>query len=492
MKKAIKISLLSLLAIASIAAVVLYKAMPVGTGYTAKYLCSHVFTLGQDPATAMEQFVKPVNKLFEFVTYEVDVEKKEVTASGFGFLRPMTAIYREGCGCTLLADASREELLAQMANLTIEKPVLPDTVWPIGNRFDPELVPANVNLPKLNEVIRQQFEETTSDPAEMVNTLAIVVAYKNRIVAEQYREGITDTTPLLSWSASKSITGALIGTLVKNRGFDIMAPAPVAAWQNDERKRITTDQLLRMESGLKFREMYIPMTDVVEMLYESGDMGALAASKSPEAGPGSRWAYSSGTTNILSKILFDQTGGSLASVENFARRYLFDKLGMTTAIFEHEAAGTFVGSSYFYASPKDWLRFCLLYKNCGVWNGEQLLPEGWVDYSLTPTPNAPLGQYGAQIWLNRGKPENPSDRLLPKLPTDTFVFQGYQGQWFIVIPSKDLMIARFGITNTPDWSMEDLVVDILGAIRCCGKDRIGPAFIIGWTKLSPSKKGRRK
>ncbi len=465
MKKAIKISLLSLFSLIVIAAMVLYIAIPVGTGYTSKYLCSHVFTLGQDPAFAMEQYVKPVNKLFEFVTYEVDYENKEVTASGFGFLRPMTAIYREDCGCTLMADSDREELLAQTEHLTIERPVLPDTVWPIGNRFDPAQVPANVYLPKLNEVIRQQFEETASEPADKVNTLSIVVAYKDRIVAEHYREGITDTTPLLSWSASKSITGSLIGTLVKNRGFDIMAPAPVEAWKNDERKNITTDQLLRMESGLKFGEMYIPMTDVVEMLYESGDMGALAASMSLEAGPGSRWSYSSGTTNILSKIFFDQTGGSLASVENFARQHLFDKIGMTTAIFEHDAAGAFVGSSYFYASPKDWLRFCLLYKNGGVWNGEQILPEGWVNYSLTPTPNAPDGKYGVQIWLNSGNPDNPSDRLLPKLPTDTFVFQGYQGQWFIVIPSKELMIARFGITNTPDWSMEDLVVDILETIH---------------------------
>ena len=140
---------------------------------------------------------------------------------------------------------------------------------------------------------------------------------------------------------------------------------------------------------------------------------------------------------------------------------------MTTAIFEHDESGAFVGSSYFYASARDWLRFCLLYKNKGIWNGEQLLPKGWVDYSLRPTPHAPDGRYGAQIWLNAGEPGS-DERLLPRLPDDTFAFEGYQDQWFIVIPSRGLMAARFGVSNGDNWSVEELLLGIMEAIDYSG------------------------
>lgn len=463
MKKSLKYIAGAVLVLASIALFFAWKIAPVGTGYTAKYLCSHVFTSGQDPEEAMELFIEPVHPLFKTVRYRVDYEDKAVSAWFLGFLRPATAVYREGCGCTLLVDKDRKALLEQAEGLDIERPVLKDTLWPIGNRVDKEAIPPNVDIEKLNERLRREFEETASDPGERVNTLAIVVAYQDRIIAEQYRPGISESTPLLSWSASKSITSALTGRLVQTKGLDIHRPAGFPAWEKDGRSAIAIDHLLRMESGLEFDERYVPMSDAVEMLYESPDMGAYALSKPLGAQPGTRWSYSSGTTNILSKILLAQAGGSFRSLEEFAHHEFFSKLGMATAIFEHDESGAFVGSSYFYASARDWLRFALLYKNKGAWNGEQLLPESWVEYSLTPTPHAPDGRYGAQIWLNAGAPGS-EERLLPRLPRDLYAFEGYQGQWVVVIPSKDLMVARFGVTHTQNWSVEELLLDILGAI----------------------------
>lgn len=463
MKKSLKYIAIGFFLIVATGFYYAYKAAPVATGYSAKYLCSHVFTSGQDAAEAMEFFIKPVNPIFKMVSYEVDHEQREVTTKLFGFLRPTTAVYREGCGCTLSVDLSREDLQQQTAGLKINRPVLPDTIWPIGNQVDLSQIPANVNMDKLNARLSQEFTETTIEPKERINTLAIVVAYQDKIIAEHYRPGITDTTPLLSWSASKSITSALVGRLAQTKDLDIHQPAGFTAWAQDERKAITIDQLLRMESGLAFDEKYAPMSDAVEMLYESPDMATYAMQKSLVAEPGTQWSYSSGTTNILSKIILEKAGGDILSLEKFAHDQFFSKLGMTTAVFEHDESGAYVGSSYFYASPKDWLRFCLLYKNDGIWNGEQILPEGWVEYSLQPTPHAPGGRYGAQIWLNAGDKDS-EERLLPRLPKDTFIFQGYQGQWFVVIPSKDLMIARFGATNTRNWSMEDLILDILKTI----------------------------
>ena len=436
---------------------------PIGNGYTAKYLCSHVFTSGQDPEEAMELFIEPVNPLFKIVRYQVDDEHKEVTARFLGFLRPATAVYREGCGCTLLVDGDREELMQQAEGVSVEHPLLQDTLWPAGNRVDYQNTPPNVDIDKLNKRLRREFEETTTDPNERVNTLAIAVAYKDQVIAEHYRPGIDADTPLLSWSASKSITGALIGRLVITKGLDIHRTPGFPEWEKDERKAITIDHLLRMESGLAFDERYVPFADAVEMLYLSPDMGAYALDKPLAAAPGTQWSYSSGTTNILAKILLEETGGSFRTMKEFAHSQFFSKLGMRTAVFEHDEHGAFVGSSYFYASPRDWLRFALLHKNKGVWNGEQLLPEGWVEYSTTPTPHAPDGRYGAQVWLNAGS-QGSDERLLPRLPRDLFAFEGFQEQWIVVIPSRDLMVARFGVTHDPEWSIEPLILDILDCI----------------------------
>lgn len=463
MKKTLKYTAIFLLLLLSGATWYLYNTAPVAAGYSAKYLCSHVFTSGQDAGEAMKQFVEPINPVFGFVDYDVDYERKQVTANLFGFLRPATAVYRPGCGCTLLVHKSAEELKQQTAGLDIEEPALKDTVWPFGNRFDRAAIPAGVDTAALNRRIAREFRETAAEAGDKINTFAIVVAYKDRIIAEQYRPGITDSTPLLSWSASKSVTGALFGRLVQTHGLNIYAPVGLPAWQNDERRAITINQLLRMESGLAFDERYAPFADAVEMLYESADMGAYAAAKKALTGPDSIWAYSSGTTNILAKILLEKTGGSLRALDTWAHEQFFDKIGMRSAIFEHGENGAYVGSSYFYATPKDWLRFALLYKQKGRWNGEQLLPPGWVDYSLSPTLHAPLGEYGAHIWLNGGR-NGGSERFLPRLPPDAFFFEGYQEQWIVVIPSKDLMIARFGATNTPNWSVEDLVVDVVKAV----------------------------
>lgn len=460
MKKSFKYLAAILLFMIAAAGYYLYKAAPVASGYTSKYLCSFAFNSGQDPDEAMELFIKPVNGLFDFVHYHVDRSQKTVTASLFGFLRPATSVFRDGCGCTLIIDKDVETLRQQTRGLTLEPPALPDTTWPAGNRVEAAQIPVHIDLQKLKTRINREFTETTEDPAERINTLAIAVAYKDQIIAEQYRPGITDRTPLLSWSASKSVTNALIGRWVQLKGLDIYQPTGFQEWANDERKMITIDQLLRMESGLHFDERYAPMAEAVEMLYETPDMAAYARDKPLEAAPGTQWSYSSGTTNILAHYLLDLTGGDIQSLETFAHRELFDKLGMTSAIFEHDESGSFVGSSYFFASARDWLRFCLLFKNNGVWNGEQLLPAGWVDYSLKPTPHAPSGKYGAQIWLNAGG-EEPGDRLLPRLPEDTYAFEGYQGQWFVVIPSRELMIARFGVTNTKNWQVEDLIADLL-------------------------------
>jgi hypothetical protein len=219
-----------------------------------------------------------------------------------------------------------------------------------------------------------------------------------------------------------------------------------------------------MESGLDFEEDYAPLADATEMLYESADMGAFAAEHPPAAAPGKRWAYSSGTTNLLADILYERIGGTPAALHHLAYEEFFNRLGISSAIFEHDESDAFVGSSYLYMSARDWLRVCKLYMDNGVWNGEQILPVGWVKYALTPSPHSTNACYGGQIWLNAAA--NPADRKLPGLPPDTYMFRGFQGQWIVGIPSMDLMLVRLGVTHDDDaWSPEEVIKGVMKKVK---------------------------
>jgi len=266
---------------------------------------------------------------------------------------------------------------------------------------------------------------------------------------------------------AKSVTNAIVGILAMKGKFSLKGPAPVPEWHkgNDPRQAITLDQLLRMSSGLEWVEAYAerPVSDVNIMLLLKPDMAAYVASKPLAAKPDTVWRYSSGTTNLIQWII-RHTLGNQGTYWEFPRRELFNKIGMRSAIWETDASGTFIGSSYLYATARDYARFGLLYLNDGVWEGERILPEGWVAYSTIPTPAAPKGQYGAHFWLNGGKDLNSKDRPYPLLPNDTFFARGYQGQTIAIIPSRKLIVVRLGMTYDENWGMELFIKNILDAI----------------------------
>jgi CubicO group peptidase (beta-lactamase class C family) len=451
------LSLLLLLAIGFF----LWRIAPLANGYAAKYLCSHTYTSRLDPERGMELYIKPMHPLFSGVKYELDTIKKEVTTRYLGIFRPRTAVWRKGCGCTLLVDKSADELRSQhdvpqavLANDNSQK------LWPEGSMVSRDSIPDSINWSEIDNILDEAMQESTDDPKMQDNTLALVIAWKGRIIGERYASGVTQNTPLASWSATKSVTSALTGVMVKDHDLDIHAKVDIPQWAGDARKDITIDHLLRMESGLDFEENYKPLADATAMLYACPDMGMFAVKRPPAAGPGQRWSYSSGTSNLLSDLLYTHVGGTPTALHHLAYDEFFNRLGITTAVFEHDESDAFVGSSYLYMSARDWLRVCKLYMDDGVWSGDRILPEGWVKYSLTPTPNATNACYGAHIWLNAAS--NPADRKVPGLPPDTFMFRGFQGQWIVGIPSKDIMLARLGVTHEWDgWSPEEVIVRLL-------------------------------
>lgn len=443
----------------------LAKVVPIGTGYVAKYICSSVFISGREDKTVFEEDVAPVNPLARIVTYTIDREAKRVRAHSFGLFSSV-AVYREGCGCTLAVGISEAELRKQpIASRVTKKPDLDgDLPWPGGNGVGLAPLPDYIDRAKLEKAIAEAFEE--EQPGRPKKTRAVLVVYKGQLVAERYAPGFHRDMPLLGWSMSKSVTNALVGILVKKGKLVLESPAPVPEWQgkDDPRRSITLDQLLRMSSGLEFDEVYAPLHDATNMLYGSADFAAYAAAKPLQHQPDEKWSYASGTSNIIGRIIRQTLEPDYPNYYTFIREELFDKIGMRSAVMEPDPSGTIVASSYTLATPRDWARFALLYLQDGLWRGERILPTGWVKYTVTPTPQAPQGEYGAHFWLNAGAKADPGKRRWPSAPRDAYSADGFQEQKVIIIPSRDLILVRFGATSDRKaWDTDRFIAHILAA-----------------------------
>jgi CubicO group peptidase (beta-lactamase class C family) len=281
-------------------------------------------------------------------------------------------------------------------------------------------------------------------------SLALVVQRGGEVVYERYGvqpdtsfgEGgpVGPTTPLVSWSMAKSITHAAVGIAVADGLLHLDAPAPVAGWRGTDKERITLQHLLEMRPGLLFVEDYVDdsVSHCLEMLYGAGkhDMAAYAAALPLIADPGAVWNYSSGTTNIVSRILGDAVaagGDHRRAVEGFLAERLFGPLGMVTAAPRFDTAGTFIGSSFVYASARDFAAFGQLYLDDGARDGHQIVPREWVEHARTFTAHDPGGEfdYGRHWWLWRDEHR-------------AYGCHGYEGQYIVVVPDRDLVLVHLG------------------------------------------------
>jgi hypothetical protein len=322
----------------------------------------------------------------------------------------------------------------------------------------PPLAAAPPN-PALEGALNEAFAERDAAPPR--RTRAVVVVHRGRIAAERYAAGFGADTPLPGWSMAKSVFGALAGVLVARGDWRLDAPPPVPEWRaaGDPRGAITLDQLLRMTSGLAFGERYAdPLSDVNVMLWASADAGAFAAARPLAHAPGTHWHYASGTTNILARAMREPLGG--AAYASFPRAALFAPLGMASAVAEHDAAGAFVGSSFLFATARDWARFGLLLLADGEWRGARLLPAGWARYAATPA--LPGARYGAHWWLRLRRPAGAPPLALP---ADAFHAGGHAGQYLTVVPSRALVIVRLGHSiGEGAWDQEAFVAAVVAAL----------------------------
>ena len=272
-------------------------------------------------------------------------------------------------------------------------------------------------------------------------TLAQLVLHKGEVVSEFYGPEVTAQTTLISWSMAKSITHALVGIAQMDGLLHVENNNLFPEWANDERRNITLQQLLEMRSGLSWVEDYVDSdsSDVIDMLFGSGkdDNGGYAIAQPLASMPGVEWVYSSGTTNIVTRLLGNVLGdsaGSNANMEHFMRTRLFDAILMQ-AEPKFDAAGTFVGSSYVFATAREFAKFGQLYLHDGIHDGKRVLPEGWVDHARAQhvfDEETGLG-YGAHWWTLPGE-------------RNSLVASGYEGQYIMIIPDRDLVVVRLGKT----------------------------------------------
>jgi CubicO group peptidase (beta-lactamase class C family) len=422
-----------------------YAIALVGSGYSAEILCGGVFISGREPGEVeADDLSGPGLEPLQFFRKRVDRDRKRVTASYFG-LGAQTAVFRDGFGCTRI---DTDEAALPKAPAPSPPPDL-EQLWPDGERVDLAADTAGIDRPALDAAVAAAFAEP--DRAHRRGTRALVVVHRGRIVAERYAPGFDQTMALIGWSMSKAALNALVGLRVKDGKLALTERALLPEWRkaNDRRRDISLDDLLRMSSGLAFNEGYDdPLDDVVEMLFVKGDMARFAASKPLVHPPGTYWDYSSGTSAIVARVLRD----SFATEDEYLRyprERLFGPLGMRSAVIGTDAAGTLTASSLLYASARDFARLGLLFLQDGVWNGQQILPRDWVVYSRGPSRTLKDGSYGAHLWLRLPESANLG---VPPMPEDAFYFLGHDEQIVAIVPSRDLVVVRLGLTHEGgDW-----------------------------------------
>jgi CubicO group peptidase (beta-lactamase class C family) len=402
-----------------------YSKLNILAGYSAKNTASSVFVAKRTLA-----FTDTTDNNFSPVSLasdEVNLKTKSAISSVFGLLT-RKAIIRKGLGSVLTLNEDDETA----AYLTPRR-LQPDskTPFPYGNGEQNNVIFKKIDYSKLKKSVSSIF--TKEDKSR-----AVVVIYKDQIIAEKYADGFNKDSKFLGWSMTKSILSTVFGVMQHQGKINVFDKAPIATWQDDSRKNITINNLLQMNSGLEWDENYDEISDATKMLFLDRDMTKMQENKPLVGKPNELWNYSSGTTNLLSGILknYFQTHQEYL---DFWYTDFIDKIGMNSMLLEADLSGNYVGSSYSWATARDWGKFGLLYLKNGNWNGEELFTKDWVDYITTPT-NTSGGIYGAQFWLN-------SSGGFKDVPNNMYYADGYQGQRVYVLPDEEMVIVRFGLKN---------------------------------------------
>ncbi|MCH2347609.1 MAG: beta-lactamase family protein [Pseudomonadales bacterium] len=416
-------------------------------GQQAIFMCNGLFTSNRSLEQVFEQelafFREPIGTS-EGGDYEVYWDRRAVAIGAPGAVPVMRAAFREGIGCVILPPDQSLEDIDRLPELTLPYPPgdPAQIPWPDGDLIENTGLPANVNEEKLLAASNWAFDRESPEQV----TLSLVVVYNGQIIHERYAPGFDVATRTRTWSTAKSIASTLIGMLVDEGRLALDEPLGIDWYPNarspetDPRNEITLRHVLNMSSGLETVDNRgLEYAIGSGMSYWAGASSVVGArSRALIREPGTYWDYENYDTLLGVYAMKLALGGEKAYAE-FPRKALLDKIGMRNTLVSTDRFGDFVMSSQIYTNARDLARFGLLYLGHGIWNGERLLSEEWIDFVRTPAPaTKSIGSiYGGQWWL---VPEGRDD-----VPKDAYSTSGNRGQFSIIVPSRDMVIVRRGL-----------------------------------------------
>lgn len=426
-------------------------ALPVAAGLVARSLCTAIFVQGRDEAEIRRYETGPdLDDRLNLMKARIDREKGEVSAGPLG-LAAMTAGHTPGLGCAVNRPGEGAGKPAAIA---------PDPrPWPAGDAVEPAATPAIPDPAALDSAVADAFRPGTfGPPGKDPVTRSVVIIHNGRLLRSVHARGFTAMTPQYSASMAKTVSAALVGILVAQGK---MAPADSALlpeWTKtpgDPRAAITVDHLLNMESGLDFNEDYGAGGHPAQMLYAENSASLFAAARPKRETPGTRWYYSSGDTNILMRVARLKSGLPAAEWNRFPQTALFTPMNLRTALFEQDAAGDFIGSTFVFMGAHDWARFGLLLADGGLYQGQQIVPADWVARMSTPTALS-AGRYSTQTWFRGG---------VGGQKARTMELAGFGGQFVTIIPETRTIIVRLGFQPNRDaWDHARFLARVLPAL----------------------------
>ena len=407
----------------------------------AKILCSGIWVQGRDPGLHVAGDLRRFDHFGwdDDFTYEIDEDSRRVTLSSPRSPHDRIAQYNGDQGCSVLP-RGMDDIQFTPSDVGRAWPNRSWQRWPMGERKSDGALPSEVDARALENAL----DWAIANHEHGQNTRAFVVVHKGRIIGERYAPGVPRDMPHLSWSQGKSITAALIGVLVQQGALTLDQPAPVAEWANDARSTITIADLLHMSSGLAFNNFGLGNENSLttdnhhfRIYFDGINVFDHTVSFPLAVDPGTRWRYLNSDPLTLGRIVRQTVEARGDDYHSFPWTALFDRIGIKNAVLETDAWGNFILTGYDYMSARDWARFGLLHLQDGIWEGERILPEGWVEFVSTPAPASAALDYGGQFWLNAGGQHD-------RIPQDAYWPSGFMGQNTVIIPSRDVVIVRLG------------------------------------------------
>lgn len=440
MKKIIKYLLLIVLLVVAYLAYTIYPKFDIVNGFSSKSIASHKFIAKRN----QEQTEKEDNDIpsMDLATSTLNNKEKSVSSKVWQF-KKRTAKYKDGLGVILIPEGKENEQINIPKPNRIKKQI--NKPYPFGNLKPIDTIFTTINYNKINKALDFAFKSEHK-------TRSVLILYKGYLVTERYAENFNKNSMILGWSMTKSVTSSILGVLQKQGKVNLNQDNLFDVWKNDERKNIRLKNLLNMNSGLEWLEDYGAICDVTKMLFIEPKMSKVQLEKQFVGKPNETWNYSSGTSNLLSEFIRNQFDTHQQYLDFWYNEFI-DKIGMHSMLIETDYSGIYVGSSYGWATTRDWAKYGQFYLQNGMWNGEQIINTSWIDFTKKPT-NTSKGEYGGHFWLNAGG-------YFPDAPKDMFSCNGYQGQRVFILPSNDLVIVRTGLASGDIFDMNVVLKEVL-------------------------------